>query len=109
MMHTIKKFLGLVPEINYTQLTNEGAVILDVRTPVEFSEGHLDGAINIPIETLRDRLTQLQNRKVPIIACCNDGSKSWYAKNLLDASGYTRVYDAGSWSKLKQKLQVNRA
>jgi phage shock protein E len=101
----LKQLFGIGPGVDYGQLIREGAIVLDVRTPAEFSQAHLAGAINIPIETLRDNMHQLVNKHNPIIACCTDGSKSWYAKNLLDANGYRRVYDAGSWLKLQRKLQ----
>jgi len=102
MMNSLKKILGFGPSVDYTKLMSEGAIVLDVRTVAEFEDGHIDGAINIPIETLRDHMHQLTNKQATIIACCKDGSKSWYAKNLLDASGYRNVHDAGSWSKLQK-------
>lgn len=70
----------------------------------EFQQGHLHGAVNIPIETLRTHFHLLLDKQKVIIACCNDGSRSWYAKNLLDANGYRRVYDAGNWKKLERNI-----
>ena len=105
MVNSIKKLLGFGPSINYAQLVSMGAVILDVRTTDEFELGHIAGAINIPVEILRDHMDRLTNKQGTIIACCTDGSKSWYAKNLLDATGYRHVYDAGSWVKLQHRLQ----
>jgi rhodanese-related sulfurtransferase len=61
--------------------------------------------MNIPIEKLRENVHQLANKKATIIACCMDGAKSWYAKNLLDSIGYKYVYDAGSWKKLNRRIQ----
>lgn len=104
MYKSLKKLFGIGPGVNYAQLIQDGAIVLDVRTPSEFSRGHIDGAINIPIETLRDNMHQLANKRKLIIACCTDGSKSWYAKNLLDSTGYS-VVDAGNWVKLSRKLQ----
>ena len=104
MYKSLKKLFGIGPGVNYAQLIQNGAIVLDVRTPAEFNREHIDGAINIPIETLRDNMHKLANKQKLIIACCTDGSKSWYAKNLLDSTGYS-VVDAGDWAKLKSKLQ----
>ena len=106
MYKALKQLFGIGPGVNYSRLIRDGAIILDVRTPAEFSRAHIAGAINIPIEILRDNMHQLASKQHPIIACCTDGSKSWYAKNLLDANGYRRVYDAGNWEKLQRKLQI---
>ena len=105
MVDAFKKLIGLGPSANYAQLVRDGALVLDVRTPSEFEQGHVPGAMNIPIEKLRDNMHQLANKKATIIACCTDGAKSWYAKNLLDATGYNHVYNAGSWKKLNRRLQ----
>lgn len=105
MVNAIKKLLGFGPAVDYARLVSEGAVILDVRTPAEFESGHIAGAVNIPIEILRDQMNRLDNKQKAIIACCNDGSRSWYAKNLLDSTGYKSVFDAGNWSKLQVALQ----
>ncbi|MBL7846951.1 MAG: rhodanese-like domain-containing protein [Cyclobacteriaceae bacterium] len=107
MSKTLKKLFGLSPRINYTRLIQEGAMVLDVRTPAEFEKGHIAGAINIPIEQLRANMNQLVNKHRVIIACCTDGSKSWYAKNLLDANGYRSVYNAGDWRKLQKRIQLH--
>ncbi len=104
MYKSLKKLFGIGPGVNYAQLIQNGAIVLDVRTPAEFNREHIEGAINIPIETLRDNMHRLANKQKTIIACCTDGSKSWYAKNLLDSTGYS-VVDAGDWVKLKRKLQ----
>ena len=105
MVNALKKLFGLGPKINYAQLMEGGAVVLDVRTPAEFELEHIPGAINIPVEKLRENIHQLANKQKSIIACCTDGAKSWYAKNLLDSVGYSHVYDAGSWTKLQRRLQ----
>jgi len=104
MYKALKQLFGIGPGVNYAQLVREGAVVLDVRSPEEFNKAHITGALNIPIETLRHNLNKL-SKQTPIIACCTDGSRSWYAKNFLDANGYRTVYDAGSWVKLQRKLQ----
>lgn len=107
-MKALKQLFGLGPRVNYAQLVREGAQVVDVRTVPEFVQAHIQGAVNIPIETLRHMFHLLVEKKKVIIACCNDGSKSWYAKNLLDANGYRHVYDAGNWKKLEQRINKEK-
>ena len=107
MVNSIKNFFGFGQVVNYKQLICEGAILLDVRTSEEYMAGHIEGAINIPVEKLRENLANLVNKQGIIIACCTDGSKSWYAKNLLDSTGYMHVYDGGSWTKLQRILAHN--
>lgn len=107
MVNSIKKLFGYRPVVDYKQLIREGAILLDVRTSEEYIAGHIEGAINIPVEKLRENLASLVNKQGIIIACCTNGSKSWYAKNLLDSTGYMHVYDGGSWTKLQRVLARN--
>jgi phage shock protein E len=103
-MKALRQLFGLGPGVDYARLLREGAQVVDVRSAPEFVTAHLPGAVNIPIETLRHMFHLLVEKNKVIIACCNDGSKSWYAKNLLDANGYRHVYDAGNWRKLEQHI-----
>jgi len=98
------RLLGFGPSVNFRQLVLEGAIILDVRSAPEYAEGHIGGAINIPVEQLRQNLRSLLDKQAVIIACCTNGKKSWYAKNLLDATGYQHVYNGGSWTRLQRRL-----
>lgn len=107
-MKALRQLFGLRPRVDYAQLVREGAQVVDVRSAVEFEQNHLSGAVNIPIETLRNNFHLLPEKHKAIIACCNDGSKSWYAKNLLDANGYRQVYDAGNWRKLERRINTER-
>jgi rhodanese-related sulfurtransferase len=103
----LRQLFGLEPRVDYARLIREGAQVIDVRPAREFEQEHLAGAVNIPIETLRLNFHLLAEKHRVIIACCNDGSKSWYAKNLLDANAYRHVYDAGNWKKLEQSINEN--
>ena len=80
------------------------ALILDVRTEEEYGKDHIEGSLNIHVEKLRSNIHLLADKQQVIIACCLSGTKSWYAKNLLDSLGFVRVYDAGKWTKLQPKI-----
>jgi len=74
--------------------TNQDYIILDVRTPEEFSEGHIEGAILIPVDELEGRLDELPLDK-PIITYCKSGGRSATAAGILVENGFSEVYDMG--------------
>jgi rhodanese-related sulfurtransferase len=75
------------------QLVDEGAQLLDVRTPGEFASGHPDPAMNIPVDQVDARLAEL-DRTRPVVVYCQSGRRSAAAAEVLTAAGYT-VYDLG--------------
>lgn len=73
---------------------NVDHVLLDVRTPQEFASGHIPGAINISIDELAGRLSEVPQDK-PVVLYCRSGNRSNQAAQLLDRAGYTQIYDLG--------------
>lgn len=71
--------------------TNPSLVILDVRTDWEFEDGHIEGAINIPVEGLQQRLGEL-NPSYEILVYCRTGNRSRRAVQILADNGFSRVY-----------------
>ena len=61
--------------------------VLDVRTPSEFAAGHVEGATNIPLDVLRDRLEEVP-RDRPIAAYCRVGQRGYLATRILMKHGY---------------------
>jgi phage shock protein E len=74
-----------------------GVTLLDVRSPEEFAQGHLEGAINIPVQELAERLGELR-RGTPISVYCRSGRRSAAAAELLTRAGFGEVHDRGGWS-----------
>jgi phage shock protein E len=103
MFEVIKKLLG-IKTIDYAQLVNEGATILDVRTKGEYGYGHIRGSINIPVDQLHKNLNKFKDKKRPIITCCESGMRSASAKGILTSNGFTNVYNGGRWMSLNNKL-----
>lgn len=80
-------------------LVKDGARLVDVRTEAEFSQGHLPGALNLPVGSLAQRMQKLGDDKdAPIVLYCRSGSRSGRAKRMLEKAGFTRVYDLGPMS-----------
>ena len=77
-----------------------GALLIDVRSPVEFSTGHLNGAINIPLQQIEDLIaTHVKHQGQVILLHCQSGARSGMARNRLAALGYTQVYNLGSYDR----------
>lgn len=74
-----------------------GTVVLDVRTPGEFAEGHLDGAVNIDVQApdFATRAGELPT-DAPIVVYCRSGNRSAAAVAVLRDLGFTDLTDAGA-------------
>ena len=81
------------------EILEKGALIVDVRTPEEFKEGHTEGCLNIPLDKIREAMAWLQ-KDVPTVVVCASGSRSAKAKEILEENGFEKVYNGGSWDSL---------
>ncbi|MCB9626003.1 MAG: rhodanese-like domain-containing protein [Sandaracinaceae bacterium] len=79
------------------QLVARGALLLDVRTPVEYSGGHIEGALNIPVQELGKRVSELGPPSRPVVVYCRSGGRSCAAAEILSKAGY-EVVDVGGMS-----------
>ena len=78
------------------RLAAAGALLLDVRTPAEFAQGHLPGALNIPVVELPDRLAELGGPDRDVVVYCRSGMRSARAATVLRRAGYRAVHDLGA-------------
>jgi phage shock protein E len=78
-----------------TYLTNNtDHILLDVRTPEEFASGYIAGAINIAVQELNQRLSEIPTDK-DIVIYCRSGNRSAQAATILSNNGFDDVYDMG--------------
>lgn len=71
-------------------------IVLDVRTPAEFSERHIPGAINVPNETIgTEEIPELPDKEQLILVYCRSGNRSKQASEKLVRLGYTNVAEFG--------------
>lgn len=73
---------------------NADHLLLDVRTPEEFNSGHIAGAVNISVDQLAQRLSEVPQDK-PVVLYCRSGNRSSQAAQILAQAGYTQIYDLG--------------
>jgi len=104
MFSFLKKFLQKKPEVNYRELIAAGGQLIDVRTPGEYKQGHLKGAINIPLQTLEDNLSKIKKDKTLIMYCAS-GMRSAAAKRVLTGKGFQSVYNGGGYHRLQNLLR----
>ena len=64
--------------------------LLDVRTPQEYAEGHIAGAVNVPYDQLATRLAEVPKDK-DVVLYCRSGRRAGIAADVLAANGYTRL------------------
>jgi rhodanese-related sulfurtransferase len=100
MLTLLKNLLGIGPKVDLNELMASGAVVVDVRTPTEYKDGHVKGSINLPLQTLGNNLNKLKKDQV-IITCCRSGSRSGMAKRMLKANGFEQVHNGGPWTNLR--------
>ena len=71
------------------------AILLDVRTPQEYREGHIPGSQNLPLQQLDNVEEIAENKDTALYVYCHSGMRSRQAVSLLQAMGYTNVHDIG--------------
>ena len=102
MFSFLKKLFG--PGTDFKALKENGAIIIDVRTPQEFDHGHIQGSKNIPLDKIQRELKTIKNFNKPVITVCRSGSRSGMAKRMLQNAG-VEVYNGGPWNVLIEKLR----
>ena len=90
--------------VDLQKLISEGAYLVDVRTPSEFSNNHLKNSVNIPLNMIKGQLSKFKGKK-NIIVYCQSGNRSSQAKSILEKNAITNVVDGGSISNVKRYLK----
>ena len=86
-----KRVLALLPE-----LKKNGALLVDVRSAAEFANANAPGTINIPLQEIGARLSELPKSSA-VVLCCASGTRSGMAKLVLLKNGYKQVHNIGPW------------
>ena len=95
------------PLADWGQLGSESVFLLDVRDPDEFEEGHIPGAVNLPLNEIRTRMAELpRDREISIY--CGVGQRAYYATRILLQNGYRAKNLAGGIRTYKQIAAANR-
>jgi CoA-disulfide reductase len=111
--NVIEGRMDVISPEQYLESTNGDALLLDVRTVAEFEKGHIEGAVNIPVDSLRERIGELDKNK-DIIEYCQVGLRGYIAARILNQNGFkvknmTGGYKSASTLKFKINKTVKAA
>ena len=85
--------------------TTDGAVLLDVRTPDEYRQGHIPGSKNVPLQSISKVAGMIDNKSTHIFVHCLSGARSRQAAAILKQMGYTNVKNIGGISAYAGKVE----
>lgn len=86
-------------------ILDKGGKIIDVRTPMEYKSGHINGAINIEYTNIAKGIKKAKiSKETPVILYCASGSRSNVAVSELKNKGFSQVYNGGSHSSLSRVI-----
>ncbi|MDO6686756.1 MULTISPECIES: rhodanese-like domain-containing protein [unclassified Agarivorans] len=80
----------------WQNVLKQQALLIDVRTEGEFSQGHIEQAYNIPHTAIAEQIASVtKDKNQPIVVYCRSGNRSGYALQVLQAMGYQQVVNGG--------------
>jgi rhodanese-related sulfurtransferase len=97
------KYQGQSPIVSQQDFLKqkENYLVVDVRTPEEFANGHIPTAVNMPLNDLEKYLQQLSSSEKPILVYCRSGRRAWVAEQQMIKAGINNVFhlegDMNSW------------
>jgi phage shock protein E len=81
--------------------------LLDVRSPMEFEENHIPGAINIPLDIIESNIKLISEMQKPILVYCLSGGRSSIATGILQQNGIQDIFNGGGIFTLKDIINNN--
>jgi phage shock protein E len=100
-MGIFSALFGKTDNSHLSEAIKNGAFLVDVRTPQEFSAGSVKGAVNIPLDKLQSQLSRFRDKK-NIVVFCMSGGRSSQARSILEKNGFQNVINGGTWHNVSQ-------
>ena len=85
--------------------SDPNAVLLDVRSPQEYRDGHIPGSKNLPLRSLHYAFSVVEHKDSPVYVYCLSGVRSGQAVNALQEMGYANVRNIGGIASYSGKLE----
>ena len=82
------------------------AMLVDVRTPEEYRDGHIHGSINVPLQQIEDIDLEVSDMSTPLFIYCRSGARSRQATAMLQEMGYEEVHNIGGILNYKGKVEL---
>lgn len=101
MFGFLKNLFAQTDNNQLKEVVKNGAFLVDVRTPFEFSSGSAKGAVNIPVDKVPSQLAKFKNKK-GIVVFCRSGNRSSQAKSILEQNGFQNVINGGTWESVNR-------
>ena len=103
-------FFDFFKQVNINQGVEEykataDAVLVDVRTPQEYREGHIPGSKNVPLQTIDKVDAVVENKDTALYVYCHSGARSRQAVSYLQHMGYTNVNNIGGIAAYRGKVE----
>ncbi len=99
VMFALKR-MSLVSAADARKCLEQGALVVDVRTPGEFNSGRVTKAINLPLDDLQNSVPRrVPDKSQTLLLHCLSGTRSAMAKGQLKRMGYTNVHNLGSFGR----------
>ena len=89
------------------QIKAKKGTLLDVRSQMEFDGEHIEGAINIPLDTIEANIKKIAEMPKPIVVYCLSGGRSGIATGILQQNGLQDVYNGGGIFSLNNIINNN--
>jgi phage shock protein E len=97
---------GQISTKDATAYLKNGAFVIDVRSPSEYSSGHLTNAINIPLDAVTTGVPErVKDKSQVLLLHCQSGMRSGVAQKKLISLGYTNTFNLGSYSRAESILK----
>jgi rhodanese-related sulfurtransferase len=97
-------FGGNTSTASVEEYLQKDAVVIDVRTVEEFTEGHVQGSKNIPLNMIGSRIEEIKKLGKPVITCCRSGARSDSAANILKQNGIDAI-NGGPWGNVANRMK----
>lgn len=83
---------------------NKDAVLIDVRTKDEYRNGHIEGSLNIPLQSIQTVKKTISDLDKPVYVHCLSGARSAQAVSAMKSMGYTNVVNIGGINTFRGKM-----
>lgn len=85
-------------------LANPSTTVIDVRNDWEYESGHIEGALNIPVNEIPNQLEKFKSFQGPLVVYCQSGGRSGMAQQYLQQQGFDEVYNGGGIGQMRMLL-----
>lgn len=106
MLEIFKRLFVKPNDSHLREAINNGAFLVDVRTPAEYAFGSVKGAVNIPLDRVFAELYKFKEKK-SIVVFCRSGARSSQMKTILEQHGIKHVINGGRWQQVNQLVIGN--